>query len=56
MSSLSDNDQAGVIVAFNSTPRCLDDLLNIDYPYFKEMVSQIYTTELHLNKANYFDT
>ena len=40
MLSLSDNDQAGVIVAFNSTSRLyLDDLLNIDYPYFKQMVS-----------------
>ena len=35
MFSLSDNNQAGVIEAFNSTSRYLDDLLNIDNPYFK---------------------
>ena len=27
----------------------LDDLLNIDNPYFEQMVSQIYPTELQLN-------
>ena len=26
------------------------------YPYFEQMVSQIYPTELQLNKANSFDT
>ena len=36
--------------------RYLDDLLNIDNPYFKQMVGQIYPTELQLNKANSFDT
>ena len=41
---------------FNSTSRYLDDLLNIDNPYFEQMVGQIYPTELQLNKANYFDT
>ena len=46
MLSLSDNNQAGVTEAFNSTSRYLADLLNIDYPYFKQMVSQIYPTEL----------
>ena len=30
MLSLSDNNQTGVIEAFNSTSRYLDDLLNID--------------------------
>ena len=32
--SLSDNNQTDVIEAFNSTSRYLDDLLNIDNPYF----------------------
>ena len=32
------------------------DLLNIDNPYFEQMVGQIYPTELQLNKANSFDT
>ena len=34
MLSLSDNKQADTIEAFNSTSRYLDDLLNIDNPYF----------------------
>ena len=34
----------------------LDDLLNIDNPYFEQMVGQIYPTELQLNKANSSDT
>ena len=38
------------------TSRYLDDLLNIDNPYFEQMVSQIYPTELQLNKANSSDT
>ena len=49
-------NQAGVIVAFNSTSRYLDDLLNIDDPYFEGIVDQIYAHELQLNKANTTDT
>ena len=56
MLSLSDNNQADIIDAFNSTTRYLDDLLNIDNPYFEQMVGQIYPTELQLNKANSSDT
>ena len=56
MLSLSDNYQTGIIEAFNSTSRYLDDLLNIDIPYFEQMVGQIYPTELNLNKANSSDT
>ena len=52
MLSLSDNNQASIIEAFNSTSRYLDDLLNIDDPYFEQMVGQIYPTELQLNKVN----
>ena len=33
---LSDNNQSDVIEAFNSTSRYLDDLLNIDNPYFEQ--------------------
>ena len=40
----------------NSTSRYLDDLLNIDNPYFEGMVNQIYPPELQLNKANISDT
>ena len=56
MTSLSDDNQADIIEAFNSTSRYLDDLLNIDNPYFEGMVNQIYPTELQLNKANTSDT
>ena len=40
MLSLSGNDQADVVEAFNSTSRYLDDLLNIDNPY-SEQIRQI---------------
>ena len=45
-----------VIDAFNTTSRYLDDILNINNIYFDNMVSQIYPSELHLNKANASDT
>ena len=35
MKDLSSDNQADVIKAFNSTSRYLDDLLNIDNPYFE---------------------
>ena len=56
MLSLSDDNQADIIEAFNSASRYLDDLLNIDNPYFEQMVGQIYPPELKLNKANSSDT
>ena len=56
MLSLSDNNQTDIVEAFNSTVRYLDDLLNIDNPYFEQTVGQIYPTELQLNKANSSDT
>ena len=34
----------------------LDDLLNIDNPYFEQMVGQIYPTELQINEVNSSDT
>ena len=34
----------------------MDDILNIDNVYFDNMVSQIYPSELQLNKANTSDT
>ena len=49
MTSLSDDNQADIIQAFNSTSRYLDDLLDIDNPYFEEMANQIYPPELQLN-------
>ena len=56
MKKLSSDNQADVIKAFNLTSRYLDDLLNIDNPYFEGMVNQIYPPELQLNKANTSDT
>ena len=51
-----DDNQADVIDAFNTTSRYLDDILNINHFYFDNMVSQIYPSELQLNKANTSDT
>ena len=53
MMSLSDDKQADVIGAFNTTSRYLDDILNINNVYFDNMVSQIYPSELQLKNANY---
>ena len=53
--SLSDDKQADVIDAFNTTSRYWDDILNINNVYFDNMVSQIYPSELQLNKANTSD-
>ena len=56
MMSLSDDKQADVIDAFYTTSRYLDDISNINNVYFDNMVSQIYPSELQLNKANTSDT
>ena len=56
MMSLFDDKQAYVIDEFNTTSRYLDDILNINNVYFDNMVSQIYPSELQLNKANTSDT
>ena len=53
--SLSEDNQSGVIEAFNSTSRYLDDLSNIDN-IFDSMVNRIYPSDLQLNKANVSDT
>ena len=42
MMSLSDDKQANVIDAFNTTSRYFDGILNIDNDYFDNMVSLIY--------------
>ena len=44
MLSLSEDNQSGVIEAFNSTSRYLDDLLNIDNNFFDSM-STVYTLQ-----------
>ena len=48
MDSLNHNTQVDVIEAFNSTSRYLDDLSNIDNPYFEGIINQIYPPELQL--------
>ena len=56
MKSLSRENQADIIEAFNSTLRYLDNLITIDNIYFDQMVDRIYPTELQLNRANSSDT
>ena len=56
MMSLSDDKQADIIDAFNTTSRYLDDILQINNVYFDTMVSQIYPSELDFNEANTSDT
>ena len=56
MTSLSDDNQAEIIEASNSTSRDLDDLRYIDNPYFEGIVNQMYPPELQLNKANTSET
>ena len=41
MMPLSDDRQADIIYAFNTTSRYLDDILNIKNVHFDNMVSQI---------------
>ena len=47
MLSFSEDNQSDVIEAFNSTSRCLDDLLNIESNFFDS--NRIYPSELQLN-------
>ena len=56
MKSLTRENQADIIEAFNSTSRYRDDLLNIDNIYFDQMADRIYPTELKLNRANSSNT
>ena len=56
MMALSDDNQADIIDAFNTTSRYLNNIFNINSVYFDTMVSQIYPSELQLNKANTSDT
>ena len=52
--SLSNEKQADIIDAFNTTSRYLDNILNNNV-YFDNMVSQI-PSEFRLNKANASET
>lgn len=55
MLSLKPDSQADIIAAFGNTSRYLDDIFNLDNPYFDSMFSSIYPKELKLNKANSSD-
>ena len=56
MMPLSDDKLADIIDAFNTTSRYLDDIVNINNVHFDNVVSQIYPSELQLNKAYTSDT
>ena len=56
MMSLPDDKQADIIDAFSTTSKYLEDIFNIDNVYFATMISQIYPSELQLNKAYTSDT
>ena len=55
MMSLSHDKKADDIDAFKTTYRYLGDISNINNVYFDNVVSQIYPSELQLNKANTSD-
>ena len=56
MISLSKNGNDEMIETLNNTSRYLDDILNIDNPYFPNIFQSIYPSQLRLNKANVSDT
>ena len=51
MMSLSDDKQADIIDAFNTTSRYLNDILNINIVYFDNMVGQIYPRHVISNNV-----
>ena len=56
MLSLSPDNQSDIIEAFDNTSRYLDDIFNINNPFFSNMIPKIYPSELTLNKAYTSDT
>ena len=56
ISSFSEEKQSEVIEAFSSMSRYLGDLLNIVDKHFDGLISQIYPSELQLDRANSSDT
>ena len=55
MKTLDKSTQSHIVEAFSDTSRYLDDVLNIDNPYFESFIPSIYPKELTLNKANVSD-
>ena len=56
MASLSNDNQTGIIKAFNFTSGCLDDLLHINISYFDGIINRIYPHALQFIKADAFDS
>ena len=56
MMSLSDDKQADVIDALNTTSRYLDNISNINNVYFDNRLVKYTHSELQLNKSNTSDT
>ena len=56
MLSLDTNSQADNITAFYNTSRYLDGFVNIDTPFFDNLIFSMYPKELKLNKTNSSDT
>ena len=54
--ALSDDKQADIIDALNTTPRYLDDILNIDNNYFDNMVRKYIIQSFNLVNFNTSDT
>ena len=54
--SLSDDNQAGVVDAFNTTSRYLDDILGINAVCYGSVVGRFCPSGLQLGKANTFDS
>ena len=52
MVSVSLDTQCDAINAFNNTSSYLDDILNIDNPFFDSIICKVYPPELTLVKAN----
>ena len=52
MSNLHKSKQYDLLYMFNDTSRYLDNMFTIDNPEFEKHISDIYQTELQLNKAN----
>ena len=56
MMPLAEAKRNVLIDAFKSTPRYLDDWLNMDNIHFEQMVHRLYPAELQLTKASSSDT
>ena len=52
---LQSDTQSDIIEVFNNTSRYLDDILNIDNPFFDALFPFIYSKELRINKTNESD-